>query len=276
MSEWWEVGYPGQSPPVGPGKLARPLYEGDTGPDVEAVKRAVSRLGRWPWQKFDQVYSEGFARGKAGGNVRDSGVAGVQRQQGIQATGNVGDATYQALRYACIPKGLSHAGERAFDAAAIELLEQSHDLSSAPDLGPVYAGGTPVLDQDCTHATGGIPLYPAFDDCWTVGRSVIAPEGLVVVGQSSAEFGDAFYADGDSGCKWWFGHLSSSPPNGRRYRVGEVIGYVVDPKGASAPHVHTGLNVEALFGKGKQLTHHTNYTHGAPLIGKQLAAGRPL
>jgi hypothetical protein len=37
------------------------------------------------------------------------------------------------------------------------------------------------------------------------------------------------------------------------------------------PHVHVGVNVELLWGLGKQLAHHTNYTHGAPLIRDQLA-----
>jgi len=81
---WYEEGYPGGTP-VGPAKLPRALYppanqagkpESSPGPDVQAMKRAVSRLGRWPWQSFDQAYSRGFALGTSG-NVKDSGVAGA-------------------------------------------------------------------------------------------------------------------------------------------------------------------------------------------------------
>lgn len=283
MSDWWEVGYPG-GPPVGPSKMARVLYApgnpagypaSSDGPDVTAMKRAVSRLGRWPWQAFDDTYSGGFARG-TGGNVVESGVAGVQRQQGITPTGNLGDATYQALRYAKIPNGLPHAFEPAFDAPALELLEKSHDLEAEPKLGPVHANGKSLLDHDCTHATGGIALYPALDDAFAAGVAIIAPEPLIVTKQSSSSPGDAFYAEGASGLRYWFGHLVSAPANGREFRVGEVVGYVLDHDVGGGPHVHVGVNVEELFGAGEQLTHHTNYTHGAPLIGKQLAAGRPL
>jgi peptidoglycan hydrolase-like protein with peptidoglycan-binding domain len=283
VSDWWTTGYPGGSP-VGPSKLARPLYApGNTqgkppssdGPDVVAMKRAVSRLGRWRWQAFDDTYSQGFAKGKSG-NVGESGVAGVQRQQGIEPTGSMGDATYQALRYAKIPKGLPNAGQPAFDGPAVDLLEQSHDLEAAPHLGPVWAGGKSTLDQDCTHATSGIKLYPAFDDAFSAGRSIIAPEALTVTRGSSSNPGQAFYADGVSGCRWWFGHLVSAPPVGRKFAIGEVIGTVLDHNVGGGPHVHVAINVELRFGMGKQLTHRTDYSHGAPLIGKQLAAGRPL
>lgn len=285
MSSWWEKAYPGQSPPVGPEILARPLYApgnpsgkpaSSDGPDVVAIKRAISRLGRWPWQAFDDTLSPAFARGKAGGNVGDSGVAGFQRQSGLEPTGNVGDLTYQTLRYAIVPAGLPNAGARAFDAAAVDLLERSHELGVCPKLGPTFAGGKSVLDHDCTHATSGIPLYPAFDDAFQAGKAITAPEALTVTRASSSSPGSAFYADGASGLRWWFGHLTSSPSVGRKFAIGEVVGYVLDHDVGGGPHVHVGLNVELLWGTGKQLTHKTNYAHGAPLIGKQLEAGRPL
>jgi hypothetical protein len=112
--------------------MPRPLYPPDAsargkkpspaGLDVEAVKRAVSRGGRWPWQRFSTEFSNGFSHG-AGPNVIDSGVAGIQRQNGIDATGWIGEATFNLLRSARIPVGLPHAGEPLFDARAIELLE---------------------------------------------------------------------------------------------------------------------------------------------------------
>src|SRR6516165_8805376 len=228
------------------------------GPDVVAYKRTVSRAGRWPWQAFDDTFSNGFAHGRAGGNVGDSGVAGVQRQQGIEATGWV--------------------GEMAMDATAAGLVDQAyerfHAAAAGIDLGPMESGGKGVRAQDLTHATSGIPLYPAFDDVWYTDRDVLAPEALAVTRTGGASHGVAFYADGDSGLRWWFGHLNVAPAVGRRFARGAVIGTVAYD--ARAPHVHVGINVERLWGSGKQMTHRSDYTHGAPLVGAQLDAGHAL
>ena len=263
----------------------RPLYPADAaphgktpsedGPDVEAYKRTVSRAGRWPWQPFDDTYSNGFAHGTSG-NVIDSGIAGVQRQQGIQATGWVGEVTFNTLRSIRIPEGLPHAGEMAMDATAARLVDQAYERfqSASIDLGPMESGGKSVRAQDLTHATSGIPLYPAFDDVWHTDRNVLAPEALTVTRTGGASHGVAFYADGDSGLRWWFGHLNATPGVGRRFARGAVIGTVAYD--ARAPHVHVGINVERLWGSGKQMTHRSDYTHGAPLVGAQLDAGHAL
>jgi hypothetical protein len=130
MADWWTKGYPGGKM-VGP-PFIRPLYPPDAvtrgktpspaGADIEAVKRTVSRAGRWPWQAFDQAFSNPFSHGKSG-NVSETGLAGVQRQLGIDSTGWMGEATYNGLRSIRIPAGLPHAGEAAMDATAIKLLE---------------------------------------------------------------------------------------------------------------------------------------------------------
>lgn len=126
--DWWTKGYPG-GPMVAVAGFPRPLYSPDSvghkpssdGSDVEAYKRTVSRLGRWEWQRFDQAYSNAFAHGKSG-NVHETGVAGFQRQQGIEATGQIGKETFNALRSARIPEGLPHAGEPGMDARSVELI----------------------------------------------------------------------------------------------------------------------------------------------------------
>jgi hypothetical protein len=109
----------------------RPLYPPDAqgypasvdGSDVEAYKRTVSRAGRWEWQAFDQAFSNGFSHGLKGGNVIDTGVAGVQRQGNISpVTGYVGQETFNLLRSVRIPDGLPHAGEPAMDARSVELI----------------------------------------------------------------------------------------------------------------------------------------------------------
>lgn len=133
---WWEHGYPGGPMVPVPG-FPRPLYfpgnpaghpASPDGPDVEAYKRTVSRAGRWPWQRFDQAYSKQFAVGKPGGNVADTGVAGVQRQLGIEDTGYVGKATFNGLRSIRIPDGLPHAGEPAMDVSAQNLVGEAWQM----------------------------------------------------------------------------------------------------------------------------------------------------
>jgi len=137
---WYETAYVYD---VGVAKFVafpRPLYPPDdpdgpveNGPDVEALKRAVSRLGRWPWGTFSGEYSNGFAHGKSA-NVGDSGVEGVQRQAKVaKPSGAVGERTYDVLLYARIPNGLPHNGEFAMDARAIELLQQAEQRFNKPN-----------------------------------------------------------------------------------------------------------------------------------------------
>src|SRR5215831_18174389 len=142
MASWWQKPYSGAPPPGGLPPFIRPLYppsaknKGKTpstdGKDVQAVKRAISRLGRWPWQNFDDSYSDGFALGSPSSEVTDSGMAGFQRQQGIDDTGWMGEKTYNALAYALVPYELPHGGEPAFDKTAIDLLNQAAEEISQP------------------------------------------------------------------------------------------------------------------------------------------------
>jgi hypothetical protein len=131
MTDWWQQPYPGAPMVKVPG-FPRPLYPSDAaqygkkpsvdGPDVVAYKRTVSRAGRWPWQPFDDTFSNSFAHG-SGGNVGVSGLAGVQRQQSIDATGWLGKASFNLLRSIVIPDGLPHAGQMAMDATAAGLID---------------------------------------------------------------------------------------------------------------------------------------------------------
>jgi len=132
MADWWTKPY-ALGPPVPVPGFPRPLFPPDAaekgktpsvnGPDVEAYKRTVSRAGRWQWGKFDQAYSDAFAHGKSG-NVSGSGVAGVQRQMGIDDTGWIGQQTFDVLRQIRVPRGV-HEGEMAMDARAQSLLVQA-------------------------------------------------------------------------------------------------------------------------------------------------------
>ncbi len=161
---------------------------------------------------------------------------------------------------------------RAFGAlqALEDDLAEQPEVPKVPDLGPVWRGGKSILLHDLTHATGGIPLYPAFDDAFVAGCKIIAPEAITVTKQSSSRPGDAFYAKGASKIRYWFAHLVSAPATGRKFRKSETIGVVLDHDIGGGPHVHVGIIVEDLLGRGKQLEYHTNYTHGGGLIGDQL------
>lgn len=177
-----------------------------------------------------------------------------QAAHNIPASGVIGTATWKAL--------MPH-----LNAAAKELLPQKPDV---PNLGPVVKGGQSVLDHDCTHATSGIPYYPAFDDVFAQGVTIIAPEPLEVTRQSSSKPGKAFYATGKSGIRYWFGHLDAAPAAGTTFKKGASVGKTCANNIGGGPHVHVGVNVENLWGKGQELAHHTNYTHGAPTIRTQL------
>jgi hypothetical protein len=143
--------------------------------------------------------------------------------------------------------------------------------SRVPRLGSVWKGGRPIVEQDCTHPTGGIPLYSAFDDAFVAGREIIAPESIEVTRDSSSRPGEAFYAKGRSGLRYWFGHLVKAPAVGTRFRKGETMGTVLDHNIGGGPHVHVGINIEDLCGAGRELKRGPkDYTHGGPLIGKQL------
>jgi hypothetical protein len=145
MTEWWEQPYEGGKMIELPG-FPRPMFSTDVdeqgktpssnGTDVIGYKRTVARLGRWEWDPdgWDDSYSDAFAHGKSGGNVGESGIAGVQRQANITpATGWVDKETFNLLRSVKIPHGLPHAGEHAMDAVAQALFVDAWEAAARLD-----------------------------------------------------------------------------------------------------------------------------------------------
>jgi hypothetical protein len=127
MVDWWESPYKGGPMVPVPG-FPRQLQVGDPdGPDAVAYKRTVWRSCRWqgPASRFDDTYSHGFAHGKPGGNVSDTGVAWVQRQQNMPDTGVVDMETFNTLRSIRVPEGKPHAGEMAMDVTAANLIGEA-------------------------------------------------------------------------------------------------------------------------------------------------------
>ena len=103
--------------PPGPGEIFR-------GYDVLAYKRGCSRAGRWePWapSEWDNVYWAVFAMGKGTGNVGDSGIRGIERQENLPENGVLDEVLYQKMRRIRVPDG-PHEGEPIFDGEAVRLL----------------------------------------------------------------------------------------------------------------------------------------------------------
>jgi len=168
MTEWWESAYKG-GPMVDVPGFPRPLYPPDAsekgkqpsidGPDVIAYKRTVSRAGRWPWQTFDDSFSNAFSHGDGTGNVGGSGVAGVQRQQKIDDSGWIGEATFKTLRSIRVPEGSPHAGEMAMDAFAQSLIVDAwNEFHGSP--APPPAGSSAAARLDKARSQLGVKESP--------------------------------------------------------------------------------------------------------------------
>jgi hypothetical protein len=166
MTDWWTVPYKGGPMVAVPG-FPRPLYPPDAkgktpsvnGPDVEAYKRTIWRAGRWPGpaSNFDRAFSNAFSHGKSG-NVSETGVAGVQRQQKIDATGWIGEATFNTLRSIRVPTG-PHAGEMAMDANAANLIAQAWQMFGGKEPAPTPTPPAPGKQSTRQRALDAATKY---------------------------------------------------------------------------------------------------------------------
>lgn len=148
-------------------------------------------------------------------------------------------------------------------------------------IGPIQPGGGSLLDMVLTHDTSGIPLFPAVDTAWGKygGVIVIAPEALTIdTKDTSAGPGEAIYATGRSGMRYWIGHIDRDHKLGTMFAKGAVLGKTLPIVGDS-DHAHVGVNAEAFLGKGKELywggapaRKPVRYRGGSPTIRQQLLA----
>lgn len=186
----------------------------------------------------------------------------TNRQRDALLRSAMADLRKTTKGYTFAPNGVHW--RRAF--AKLDRLQADLGRPPVPNLGPIVAGGVPLLDQDCTHLTSGLG-WPALDDGFKIGRAVVAPEACVVTDNtSSAQGGDAFYVRGASGIDYWVAHITTVPALGARFAKGATMTRISADH--PRPHVHVGIDARALI--GKHLESHTNYTHGAPTIGAQL------
>lgn len=248
--------------------MKRPLYGPghDKGPsrgrDVkDFVKRTLHRMPAQvglgedffpkPSAGFDDVYNEKTAEA----------ITVVQQWFDIRpATGNMGFTTFDIL--------WAHAD--AYSKYAYRIWSPP---SVIPQLGKLTQGGRDLLDLRLTHKSSGFPnpghpdsVFPAIDAGWYTGLDVYAVENMTVTQASSANVGDAFYAMGESGIEYWYGHLVYAPAVGRDFSKGAKVGDIAPhPNG---PHVHMGMNAKRLI--GRDLVY--GYSLGVPTVGQQFEA----
>jgi hypothetical protein len=143
MPEYYELDYDygvGVAPQM---NFPRPLYPPDhpdgpvkDGADIEAYKIIAWYFGRWATKdgipqanpSFDRAYSNAFAHGDGTG-VGKSGIEGIQRQANVaDASGVLGQRTFNILIYTRIPAGLPNAGKfpLSINQYAKKLLEDAY------------------------------------------------------------------------------------------------------------------------------------------------------
>lgn len=116
-----------------PGPLYPPDHAKGPSPDsdfVLALKRTLGRIGAWPWDPdgWDGSYSNRFAHGDGWNDSTHAGIEGAQHWSGtLEASGNLGEKTFNFLRSAKVPQGRSHAGEMAMDSVAVNLTNAAYD-----------------------------------------------------------------------------------------------------------------------------------------------------
>lgn len=221
MTAWHEAKYKTGKPVAVPG-FARPLYPPDAapgkqpsvnGPDVEAAKRVAWRLGRWPGPAsgFDRAYSNAFSHGKSG-NAGETGMAGVQRQAGIDDTGFVGKATFDLMRSVLIPEGIPNgpgvAGSYACDAYAqslfVEAWEQFGGQEPKPEPPPSETLRQKALKRAVTQ----------------IGTKEIPS------GSNRTKYGRFYGMDGSPWCAMFICWSFETAGNSPSFRRGETYAYV--------------------------------------------------
>jgi hypothetical protein len=244
-------------------RLKRPMFapghpKGPTfGKDVQIMKFAVHRYEMGLLPKPVTGFTKNF-----GPALKEALMKVIQPREGIRATGSIGQATFDVLwQY------LDAYRKLQYTTWTVPVIPKPVPV---PALGPLYQGGASVLNHSLTHNTDGIPHYPAYDDGWIAGRTVLAVEVMRVTEQSSSQGGDAFFSEGKSALGYWYGHLAVAPATGRWFEKGEPVGRIARME---TPHVHLGISARRLLGHDFLYGRDGNgpdYTYGSPTVGAQL------
>ena len=102
-------------------ELCRPIRHGAKGPDVVAVKRALSRAGYMQWGAFTPTW----------GDFAVKAVQAFQEAHDLERTGNYGEKTHAALLAA---HRKSHANEWAWDSYSARIVQDfCKEFNAAPE-----------------------------------------------------------------------------------------------------------------------------------------------
>jgi hypothetical protein len=255
MADWWTVPYKGGGPASV--SFVRPLYppgaksQGKTpsvdGPDVVAFKRTLSRLGRWkPWDpsSWDDSFNNAFSQGRGTGMVGDSGIRGFQRQMKLDATGWVGEKTFNSMRYCLVPTG-PHAGELAMDSVAINLFQQAYQQFKAPPPGTIDDVRAAITDY-CKRCVANEPGWH-YSQNRPMSHLGVAPESGGTCDCSGHSTGAYFWAKKVTG-------VAVPDPNGCGYNGSGYTGTLIDnPKVTSGKYQVGDL---AIYGDSPYHTTH--------------------
>jgi hypothetical protein len=130
-----------------------------------ALKRTLGHLGAWPWDPdgYDRTFSNDFAHGSS----RGPGIAGVQKWAKIEPTGWIGTSTWNFLRSVTIQSWKPHAGEHAFDAYSVNLVQKAAKLPPyvEPPPPPTPSKSPRQLALDHMQARLGYTEQPANSNC---------------------------------------------------------------------------------------------------------------
>jgi len=97
------------------------------GPTVEALKRAISRLGYIEWKGL------GFTQFWPYDGAFDRGFRKWQRELEMPGDGLYGEQEWKAMRAARVPKSRPNAGEFALDQYAQKLIKDEWEAAHVPD-----------------------------------------------------------------------------------------------------------------------------------------------
>jgi len=248
-----------------PPDLKRAMYppghpKGPTsGKDVAIMKFGVHRYETGLLPKPAAGFSEDF-----GPALKEALKVVLQPNEGILPSGAIGQATFDVI-WRCLDDYRRSQYRRWSPPPP------RPTMPPVPKLGPLYSGGSSPLANDLTHWTAGLEgvegsVWPAYDDGWIIGRAILAVEPMTVYDTGTSQHGTrAFFAAGESGLRYWYGHLAQWPSIGHKFSKGDIVGRIGS---MSRAHVHLAINAVKLL--GRDLASHTNYTHGAPLVGVQL------
>ena len=206
-----------------------------------AYKRAVSRGGRWPWDPpFSDDYTKDFANGVEGGKDKNSGIRGVQRQQGIEPTGTLGEPTFEVLRTAAVPPDRENSGEPLFDSVCLDLLADARKKFGTVD--EPKGGGADALVKYCRESISNEPKIH-YEQMRPYNHLGIPPsKGFTCdcSSHSTAACWEAGWPDPND-CNYngtgYTGTLANNPKVGAPYKVGDLAIY--GPSWGDTGHVCT-------------------------------------